>query len=638
MYLFGYGKLNIIAMKTNILFLWSLICPLFYFAQSDACSGAVNLPIYTTCSSQAFSVPASFTDGGLVNASCVSNTDREDGWYTIIATSTSTTVQATADKRIVLAAYSNCTTGELACSNVASGVTASIQFPTSIGLTYYIQLHRRGSAAQNMTGTICAFQTPPPPSNDDPCSAIPLTVNTACTYSTYTNAYATASAGITAPGCANYSGSDVWFSAVIPSTGFLGINSKSLVITDGGMAVYYGTCSSLTLLSCDDLSSTNSGNMPEINVTTRPVGSTIFIRYWENGNNNNGTFQLCASEINACGNDKTNDYCSNPATLTQGPGSWSSSTSSTYSPDKPGNMGTLFCAGTATIENNSWYRFTALSTTETFNFSSVSNCLHNKGIQAEVFEVTTDGSTCCTAFTSKSNYYNPGNLTLGVVTATGLTIGHTYILMVDGYSGDQCDFTVTNWTGTGILDPINLSIELIYFNITADEKYNQLFWETASEYNNDYFNIEKSYDGITFSEVAQIEGSGSTNKSTQYSYIDAEERFVTTYYRLIAVNYNGEKTKSEIVSVKRDTEKIGILSIYPNPAKTDLYIDIKAEFPQKSQIQLLNQMGIALITQEIYNPNIITVHINIENLQNGVYYVRYTDEQNKPSTHKFIIR
>ena len=210
--------------------------------------------------------------------------------------------------------------------------------------------------------------------------------------------------------------------------------------------------------------------------------------------------------------------------------------------------------------------------------------------------------------------------------------------MVDGYSGDQCDFTVTNWTGTGILDPINLSIELIYFNITADEKYNQLFWETASEYNNDYFNIEKSYDGATFNVIAKIEGSGSTNISTQYSYIDAEERFVTTYYRLIAVNYNGEKTKSEIVSVKRNTEKIGILSIYPNPAKTDLYIDIKAEFPQKSQIQILNQMGIALITQEIYNPNIITVHINIENLQNGVYYVRYTDEQNKPSTYKFIIR
>ena len=421
-------------------------------AQSDACTGATNLTVNASCSSQSFSVPASFTDGGLVNASCVSNNYREDGWFTIVATSTSTTIQASADRRLVIAAFTNCTTGELACTNVSSGTTGTIIFNTNVGITYYIQLQRRsGGTGLNMTGSICAFQTPPPPSNDDPCAAIPLTVNTSCSYSTQSNTSATATSGIPAPGCANYLGGDVWFTAVIPSSGKLGINSMTGTVSNGGMAVYYGTCSSLTLISCDDASSTNSGDMPFINVSSRPVGSTVYIRFWEYGNDNNGTFQICTSELNDCGNDQTNDYCSDPAELTQGSGSWSSSTSSTYSSDQPGNMGSIFCGGTATIENNSWYRFIALSTSESFNFTAVTNCLNNKGIQAEVFEVTNDGSSCCTAFTSKSNYYNPGNTTLGTVTATGLTPFHTYILMVDGFAGDQCDFTVSNWTATGIL-------------------------------------------------------------------------------------------------------------------------------------------------------------------------------------------
>jgi hypothetical protein len=53
------------------------------------------------------------------------------------------------------------------------------------------------------------------PANDDPCNAIALTVAATCTYTTYTNAAATASTGVPAPGCANYLGGDVWFTVVV---------------------------------------------------------------------------------------------------------------------------------------------------------------------------------------------------------------------------------------------------------------------------------------------------------------------------------------------------------------------------------------------------------------------------------------
>lgn len=150
------------------------------------------------------------------------------------------------------------------------------------------------NGGKGANGYLTITYTTPALSNDEPCSAIPLTVNTSCSYTTYTNAGATASAGIPAPGCASYSGGDVWFSAVVPATGILTVDTQTGVITDGGIAFYTGACGSLSLLACDDDSSVN-GLMPYISLTGLTPGQTIFIRVWEYGNDNNGTFGICAT-------------------------------------------------------------------------------------------------------------------------------------------------------------------------------------------------------------------------------------------------------------------------------------------------------------------------------------------------------
>ena len=133
-----------------------------------------------------------------------------------------------------------------------------------------------------------------PPSNDNPCSAIALPVNSSCSYLTYTNANATATSGPPAPGCAFYVGSDVWFTVTVPSSGMVNLDMQTGVMTDAGMAVYSGTCGSLTLIECDDDDSPN-GLMSAINLTGQTPGSTLWIRVWEYGGDNNGTFGICAS-------------------------------------------------------------------------------------------------------------------------------------------------------------------------------------------------------------------------------------------------------------------------------------------------------------------------------------------------------
>ncbi len=94
-----------------------------------------------------------------------------------------------------------------------------------------------------------------------------------------------------------------------------------------------------------------------------------------------------------------------------------------------------FCG---TIENNQWYAFMAPPSGQvTFNFN-VFNCTQGQGIQAVVY--STDD---CNNFVQVSNCWSPGVQTPGTVTATNLQPYCTYYLMVDGFAGDFCEFTIS---------------------------------------------------------------------------------------------------------------------------------------------------------------------------------------------------
>ena len=92
----------------------------------------------------------------------------------------------------------------------------------------------------------------PPPSNDDPCNATPLTVGATCNYVQYTNDQAW-QRQVCLHRVVPVIRGDVWFSVVVPASGSILIDTDDGVLTDGGMALYTGpNCSTLSLLTCDD--------------------------------------------------------------------------------------------------------------------------------------------------------------------------------------------------------------------------------------------------------------------------------------------------------------------------------------------------------------------------------------------------
>ena len=119
-----------------------------------------------------------------------------------------------------------------------------------------------------------------------------------------------------------------------------------------------------------------------------------------------------------------------------------------------------------------------------------------------------------------------------------------------------------------------LPIELTYFEVLQNG--NELFfeWETATETNNDYFTIEQSIDGISFREVAQIAGAGTTSWSNSYNYIVPANYNGLRYFRLKQTDYNGDYSYSDVQSVFVDNNEY--VRLYPTVASD--YITIDGDF------------------------------------------------------------
>ncbi|PLX13415.1 MAG: hypothetical protein C0594_01210 [Marinilabiliales bacterium] len=153
-----------------------------------------------------------------------------------------------------------------------------------------------GATPTGGTFTADCGSPPPPPTNTDPCSADPLTIDTTCVSTSYTTEWATSSS-MADPNCGNYGGGDVWFTATVPTSGNLLIETGAGTLLEMGLAIYTGTdCNSLTEINCS--ASTWEAPMASIEILNCDglAGQTIWIRAWETGNDNPGIFNICAYE------------------------------------------------------------------------------------------------------------------------------------------------------------------------------------------------------------------------------------------------------------------------------------------------------------------------------------------------------
>ena len=101
-------------------------------------------------------------------------------------------------------------------------------------------------------------------------------------------------------------------------------------------------------------------------------------------------------------------------------------------------------------------------------------------------------------------------------------------------------------------DTVNITVNplpvvLLSFNVSGFKSFNGntntlVSWETASEVNVGYFNVQRSTDGNEFSTIGEVKAKGAGS----YSYLDNTNLTGIVYYRLEIVDKDGRKSYSEI--------------------------------------------------------------------------------------------
>lgn len=100
-----------------------------------------------------------------------------------------------------------------------------------------------------------------------------------------------------------------------------------------------------------------------------------------------------------------------------------------------------------------------------------------------------------------------------------------------------------------------------------------LTWQTASEQDNDFFTLERSWDGKVFSEIGRIPGSGSVSHLTSYRYQDFINFRTALYYRLSQTDFDGTHKHLKVIVVNAG-ELHQKVQIFPNPVLAPSYVEV----------------------------------------------------------------
>jgi len=142
-----------------------------------------------------------------------------------------------------------------------------------------------------------------------------------------------------------------------------------------------------------------------------------------------------------------------------------------------------------------------------------------------------------------------------------------------------------------------------------------LNWKTEIEMNAINFEVQRSYDNITFKSIATVPGSVSGSSTRSYSYIDnSNTSNAISFYRLKIVKQS-EVSYSDIRTVKGISAKAGL--IFPNPALSNSKITI-SDISEPSRVQLLDNSGRLIKSIMLSNTNTV----ELSGMQKGTYMVR----------------
>lgn len=201
-------------------------------------------------------------------------------------------------------------------------------------------------------------------------------------------------------------------------------------------------------------------------------------------------------------------------------------------------------------------------------------------------------------------------------------------------------FSVRQSSGTPIVSVDNiritiyatvpLPVKLTAFSAVEKNGKISVTWTTESEKNNDFFTLEKSQNGSTFTQVAEVKGNGTTNKKTEYEFTDEEPVEGNSYYRLRQTDFNGENENIGLITVhfEKQPGKGCVLKVFPNPCYDECTVKLdecEGNSESEIEVELIDAAGQKVYSKVPYRDDKGNFQFSIDpenNLKPGVYIVR----------------
>ncbi|KOY86713.1 hypothetical protein AD998_11655 [bacterium 336/3] len=186
------------------------------------------------------------------------------------------------------------------------------------------------------------------------------------------------------------------------------------------------------------------------------------------------------------------------------------------------------------------------------------------------------------------------------------------------------------------VDPTTLPVRLISFEgKKMNQEINLLEWKTSFEFDNEVFEVEKSYDAKNFFKIGALEGQEKTTNNTHYKFED-KYALESAYYRLKQKDKSGKLSYSKVIHIASWDSNSSLLKVYPNPVSTEMYLDVKVVEDEEFELNIQNVYGEKTLTLKGIKSSIEQdLNKQIQNLPKGLYILKLSNPYKNYST-KFI--
>jgi len=227
----------------------------------------------------------------------------------------------------------------------------------------------------------------------------------------------------------------------------------------------------------------------------------------------------------------------------------------------------------------------------------------------------------------------PGSIPLSIQTSGNVTLG-SYTITIQG-------------TGPGGAPPVHrrtvtldviVPVELTSFAAASDKNDVILTWDTATELNNQGFEIQRKITG-EFERVGFVEGKGTTTEAQNYLFRDKDLLSGNYTYRLKQTDFDGSFAYSDEVEIEISQPNVFYLGQnYPNPFNPSTNIKYSIPADGNVTLKMYDILGeeVSTLVNEYQQAGTFDVVFDGSNLSSGVYYYQLTSGE-LTSTKKMML-